>query len=175
MPDTRQSQERFVQWATLLSVVVGVVLVVYELRQTREMTLTQLVHETITQIQDERIARYGENLGDVLATACLKPKELSPGESFVLDAYFNTQIAIVNRYLIQQRIGGFETDWEGLGRPAVLRVLAFPQGRTWLRKHPLWMSSGVPPELREYLVERIEDDADTHCTETVARLTRLDA
>lgn len=165
-----ENSDRIVQWLTLFSVVIGVGLVVYELRQTREMTLTQLIHGTITQIQDERIARYGENLGEVLATACLEPDKLTPAQAFVLDAYFNAQVAIVNRYRVQVEIGGFVTEWKRLGRPVVMRVLAFPQGKAWLEQHPLWMSPAAPPELREYFEGMAQEKGIHHCNELLIRI-----
>ena len=127
-----RDREFIIQLATLASVITGVALVVWELRQSREMVHVQLVHGTISEISQERSAMYGENLAQTLSTACFSPADLSNDQFFMLDAYFSNQINRVIRARVQSQIGNFETPWRTIGIAQVQKVLAFPQGPRWI-------------------------------------------
>ena len=162
--------ETWLQLLTLLSVVAGVALVVWELQQTRAMTLTELVHGTITDIQTDRSANYGENLAHVQYKACFEPSELTHSEAFILGAFFDNQIGRVNRYKVQADLGGFETSWRHLGSYEVREVLSYPQDRAWLKHHPLWMHENADPKLREFFTEMIAANDFENCKILIERM-----
>ena len=162
------------QFATVFAVVFGVVLVVWELQQTRSMTYTQLVHGTIDEIHQDRAAHYGENLGEVLATACYEPQKLTRSEAFILNAYFGNQIGRANRYKIQVDLGGFSSDWKRLGKPQVMRVLSFPQGKRWLSTHPLWSDRNSNTELIDFFDSLMQQDGYS-CDSVIDNILVTDA
>ena len=69
---------------TAISVVVGVFLVVLELKQTRENAFMEIIQTRMDTVIQETSLIYGENLADVLAKACHQPMTLNEAESLIL-------------------------------------------------------------------------------------------
>ena len=138
--------ELSVQLITALAVVVGVVLVIYELRLTREMTYAQMVQDRIGNSIQETTNVYGENVADALEKACYNPEAISGSDAIVLESYFENQLWEVYRAYALVNIGKFDTEnigsnsFENMASPYVRRILAYQSGRTYLTKHPLFGS-----------------------------------
>ena len=81
-----------IQLLTAISVVVGVFLVVLELKQTRENTFNEIIQTRMDTVIQETSLIYGENLADVLAKACHQPMTLNETESLILHNFFTVQI-----------------------------------------------------------------------------------
>ena len=127
-----KSIDRWVQIVTAVAILFGLGLVVWELRQTKSLAHTVLIHGTIDALQQDKYALYGEELSEVLTTACFEPERMNRSQSFVLHAYFQVRMSMVQRYKTAATAGGFSTDWRVFGGPHVREILAFPQGRAWL-------------------------------------------
>ena len=124
--------DRWVQVVTAAAILFGLGLVVWELQQTRSLAHTVLIHGTIDALQQDKYSLYGEELSDVLTTACFEPDRINRSQSFVLNAYFQVRMTMVQRYKTSSTAGGFDTDWRVFGGPHIREILAFPQGRAWL-------------------------------------------
>ena len=85
----KDNLHNFVQVSTTLALLVGVALVVYELRQTRDLASSNFQSETLI----ARIAGFqaigGESFADAIANVCTSTDSLSAKDLVVLDAYFD--------------------------------------------------------------------------------------
>jgi hypothetical protein len=159
--------DRWIQLATAVAVVVGIALVVWELQQTRVLTFAQVAHGNMDELSQERAGLYGENLGEVLAVACHTPGKLTEAQAFVLDAYFDNQVLRVVRYWVEVEAAGFSTDWRFLGRRHIVRILGFPQGRSWMEGRFL---NGSPYAEISSFVEELSRGEIPSCVQTTQRL-----
>ena len=139
----RKPIELYVQIVTAASVLIGILLVMVELQQTREMTKTELMTARLgTSIEHNSIV-YGETLATTLAKACHRPDELSDAEAIALDAYFQNNMSTIYMFFtgvnIGRGIGGTE-DWRRISIGIVNEVLSYPSGKHWIATHPHWSS-----------------------------------
>ena len=118
----------WIQIGTSFSIIVGLVLVVYEIQQTRNLVYTQMVQATYTEFSQEQSAIYGENGARALARACLKPNELTDEDSYIIDTMFNTKLTRVARIKAQETAGGYDSGWEIMSANVIDTILGFPQG-----------------------------------------------
>ena len=134
--------ELAVQLITGAALLIGVVLVLIELQQTRTLTFSQMVQDRFTSIVDHDSRIYGENLADVFQKSCLNPEDLTLGEAMTMDAYFENQIAQIVRYKSLQELGFMEDvgiyDWTYVGLKFRNNIRRFPAGIAWLKNHSVW-------------------------------------
>ena len=139
----RRPLELYVQPVTAASLLIGIILVMVELEQTRQMTATEIITARLASNVDHHSKVYGENLGTTLAKACRKPEELSDAEAFALDVYFHNHLTIIYMNLSAAGISegiGWSDDWKRISEGSVHQVLSYPSGKIWLEKHPYWGS-----------------------------------
>jgi hypothetical protein len=70
----------WVQIVTGVAVVVGLVLVIVELRQVQTLSRAQLTSDAMIQRGNVQLAMAGENPDVALAKACIEPESLRPDE-----------------------------------------------------------------------------------------------
>ena len=100
----------WIQVVTGIAVFVGLILVVWELQQSREATMSQLSSDHYQISSQQRAALYGEDAADVLAKACESPNDLSHAEFLILDAIYNDALSRLERMFILSKRGSFYTD-----------------------------------------------------------------
>ena len=138
------SKGRFVEIAiqllTAMAVVIGVFLVVLELKQTRENAFNEIIQTRMDTVIQETSLVYGENLADVLAKACHQPMTLNEPESLILHNFFTVQMhhATKVRYLEGLRATPAGIKWQNFAAPFISRILSYPGGRSWLSSHPFY-------------------------------------
>ena len=101
-----------IQVITSLAVLAGIALVVWELRQTRQIALGQINHDGYALIVQNGHSFLGETFGDVYAKACTDPSALTPGEIVKMRSHFDVNLAMMRRIRNIQRTGGFDYSWE---------------------------------------------------------------
>ena len=133
-----------VQLITGAAVIIGVILVVIELRQTRTLTFSQMSQERLAGAIEEKSKVYGENLADVFEKSCVSPEALTVGEALIMHDYFENQVNhIMRAFLLQVDGVGFDTamadvDWTEAAAQFVWNIQRFPAGIAWLNNHPFW-------------------------------------
>ena len=133
-----------VQLITGAAVIIGVILVVIELRQTRLLAFSQMSQDRLAGVIEELSKGYGDNLGDVFEKSCLNPEAITVGESLIMHAYFEAQINQIMRVYTLQNFGvGFDTamanaDWTEAAMQFVHNIQRFPVGIAWLKNHPFY-------------------------------------
>lgn len=156
-----------VQIVTGLTVVLGLILVTFELQQTRELTRSQLVQEQLTLGMTEYIARYGENVGEHIAAACAESDTLTAEGTVVLDAVFNFQMWWVSKFKlrIDEGLGGTTLSREEEALRRIRYIAGFPQGKAWLENF-----DSRDPEIRRFVEHRTPNLQPKPCTDLIALL-----
>ena len=124
----------FMQGATLVSIIVGASLVIYELRQTALLTQTQIASDIGSLIMARRYSEFGENIAQTLERACFEPDSMSRQDAVLLDVYFDANYALVQRFKSGPDIAGLSTNWRALGRGGIQSIYSYPQGKRWLQQ-----------------------------------------
>ena len=78
--------DNWIQITTGLAIVLGLVLVFWELQQGREATKSQLTHDTCDYYAQITATRMGDEITPIVAKACERPDELTVTELMVYDA-----------------------------------------------------------------------------------------
>ena len=128
----------WLQLAASLAVLVGLGLVVIELRQARAIAQGEIVSESFSIGGENVSAVMGENPARALARACLEPADLAPEEMLVVSFYYSHRIALVRRFASITRATRLYPDenWQIYARENVLpEVFSSEVGRAWWRTH----------------------------------------
>ena len=172
---SKRKVELAVQLITGAALLIGVVLVLVELQQTRVLTFSQMVQERFTSIIDHDSKIYGENLANVFEKSCQSPDDLSLAESMIMDAYFENQIAQIVRYKTLQELGFLDDvgifDWKYVGLKFRGNIRRFPTGIAWLKNHSVW---GSEEFLYDPIVAYMQDgnnEATPSCSRTKELMT----
>ena len=124
-------KETWLHAISAAAIVVGVILVVYELRQTRQLAEAQLLNDFLIQITGQQTALWGENAADVLVRAC-EDENLSKADSLILYTYFQEVLSRSARVHALNDLGFTFFSARPQEKADVELILSFPQGRTWL-------------------------------------------
>lgn len=112
--------------------VIGVVLVVMELRQTKDLAHAQLISDSFSIQIDRLVAQLGEDSAAVLAKACEGSEPLTYADAAVLSTKFQLHNLIAFRSFLLNELYSFEnTTWEEEVRVQYLFIFQSPHGRAW--------------------------------------------
>ena len=84
-------------WLQILSnvaIIIGLIVVVYELQQSRNIATAQLTSDIYAYLLQQQVAVMGEDASHALAKACDDPTSLSTRDKMILSNYFQS---ILNR------------------------------------------------------------------------------
>ena len=127
--------DRYIQIATLFSVVVGMALVIWELQQVRTLSRAQLSSDYVTTMNAVNQSVSGEGLSAALETACQNPSELSLKETIELDNYYFSVVNLVARmYLLSERDQLYPQDYWKAQIGFLTPVFASEYGRIWFKE-----------------------------------------
>ncbi len=124
----------WIQIATGVAVVVGLIMVFIELRQAKSLSLAELTSEGYAEATADFRTVMGENPAPIIAKSCYEPENLQPDELVVLNAYYSSKIAQVSRLRVLEQVGDFGVPWEQVAQQQLLEVLASPTGRQWFER-----------------------------------------
>ena len=122
----------WVQIITGISVVVGLVLVIWELQQSRDVAIAQLTSDAIGQAIQIDLAETGENPNIALTKACEDPSSLTNEDLTVLQGYYFAQLVYILRgLLVEQRSGLYTGVWIEAAYARFGSVFSTQPGRVW--------------------------------------------
>lgn len=145
-----------------MAIIVGIVLVIWELRQTREITNWQFTHSNITDSSNDLMSLYGESGALVLAKACYNRDNLEKSELVILDSYFRNKILRILKIQFQSEFQAVGPSWKDVSRVYLRDILQFPQGRRFLEN---FASETGQHALSEYVLEELPTIATKPCNE----------
>ncbi len=147
----------FVQIVTGVAVLIGLGLVVFELRQARTLTQSQLASEGMALIHSRHLAVIGEDLASTLARACTAPTTLSKKDGLLIDHYFKARWAEIDRVYAVTSFGFEIPSREPALEALIQRIMSYPQGKAWIAYNK--------PELLQRAIEiaeRTSTDSDSY-------------
>lgn len=127
-----ESYSILIQIGTLISVLLGLGLVVWELQEARRLAQVQVTQDGLAALGADISAYYGEHAPQALARACFTPQEVSEEDMLTLHYLWGNRMMQPFRRRIHARVGGFDIDWRQGVKNAVTEVAMFPAGRAWL-------------------------------------------
>lgn len=156
------TEDRTLEWVQIVAtgaVIIGLALVIWELRQTHDIARAQLISdEYLARMENER-TMMGENPAPVIVKGCQTPDELTPAEQRINGAY----VTLVylrnerNRYLAQVSDLGRTLD---TSTHQTLRVLlGTPRFRSWYEMN----RDRIPPDVVRIGDEIIAGRAEEPC------------
>jgi len=125
----------WIQAVSAVAIVVGVILVVAEMRQNSDLMRTQLINEIISDhfAYDRQI--MGENPSPTLIKACFHPEDLSEAELSVAAAAMDYRYDTVMRTKIIEESGDLGMPWRKGAEIHLRRLLETPLGRLDFEKN----------------------------------------
>ena len=95
-----------VQLIASIGLIVGIILVIWELRQAREIAKAEAVAASFAQYTQRVQTMMGENSAAAVAKACDYPDELTTEEMIILNRYYNEVINNMRHTLLTQSVSG---------------------------------------------------------------------
>ena len=124
-----------IQIATGLAVLIGLVMVFFELRQAKSLSLAELTSQGYAEAMADFRTVMGENSAEIIAKSCSAPEELEPAELIVLNAYYNSKIAQVSRLRVLEFVADFGVPWQVVAQQQLNEVMATKPGQAWFERH----------------------------------------
>ena len=160
-----------IQAVTLIAIIAGVLLVVFELRQSREIARAQLYSDGLTLAVQNDNAIIGENPGLVLAKACFDPEALTPEEKFILQNIYVRQLNTIGRIMRIEDVSDVYEKGTWKSSIALFPILSTAYGRAW------WMT--IEPlklpemsELRNFGIQQMQLFESGGCIKTIEAVDR---
>lgn len=123
-----------VQIITGLALLVGVILVLVELRQRGNSAVPKSPAEASTSISRTGVPSAGEESIGAIIKACHSPQQMSLNEIWIMHFYFNSIITRSTRMLLLESVSGYQFELEADNRRNVIEILSFPTGRCWKQR-----------------------------------------
>ncbi len=101
-------------WLQIFSnfaIIVGLVIVVYEINQSRQLAYGQMLTDTYASINDRFMTFMGDDPRASLMKAALSPDQLSSQDAVALDAYYTSIIWGWHGMIRMSEATGIERDW----------------------------------------------------------------
>ncbi|NKB32134.1 MAG: hypothetical protein GKR91_03455 [Pseudomonadales bacterium] len=160
------SAESWVHMATGIAVIIGIMLVIYELEQTRQIAFTEMAQEAMSELNLRDTTLFGEEAAATIAKACFSPTELTDPEKVVLDSVFSSQINFAIRIKLLEDTGGITTIWRRNVQQAVDYIQGFPQGESWMELGKIMWDD----EFNEAATAAMQVPTFMSCSERIALL-----
>ena len=155
-----QSVNNVVQTVTGIAVLIGLGLVVWELRQTRQFMEFEAIDRSFAQEMETRRASMGENPMQAYAKACAG-EELTLEDQLVLENYFGLRlINVVRGFAIQRRSDVNAPGARFSAERDLTEIFALRQGQAWYQEWASNIRSSKAPaalaviEVAEEVLER---------------------
>ena len=155
--------KRWLQITSNIAILIGVFLVVWELRQNQALSRAQLASDGLIAQVELSHKLMGENPGLVLSKACIEPDNLTPEEKTILAAIFRSRVMLGARNRTLEQIGNFGIDYESSVRTAFVAVFNYP----YFRDEYLVQRESMPEAYTFIADEVLETSESFGCAEGV--------
>ena len=118
------------QLLTNVAVVVGIVLLIYELNQSRDLTRAQVVDAAYGAAISRNLALLGESPERAIATSVFRPEEITESEAIVLSQFYTSLMVSWLRVKDEHGLGFFGGSFEEVVASEAHFLNTVP-GRIW--------------------------------------------
>jgi hypothetical protein len=152
-----QAIANWIQTLTGLAVLAGLVLVVWELQQGRDVAMAQMTSDGFDLAAQISLAEMGENPALVFDKACTNPAAMSESDLMVLDSYNRALLIQIRRaYTIERRSGLYAGTWKEIAPWSFGGVFDTVPGRIWWRES----KDHLPAEIQDLGDELLSNQSD---------------
>ena len=106
-----QKASNWFQLLTTVAVLAGLTLVVFELRQAKELTQAQIVSEAFTRGVTLELAKMGEDPRSALFKAEFRPQDLTEDDAVTLDGFYMFTTMTWWEMQLSDEIAGLDRRW----------------------------------------------------------------
>ena len=149
----------WVQTTATIGVIIGVALVVIELRQAKALSEAEITAQFFAESAQNSRVQMGDNPAPILSKACLRPEEVTDEELFVLEGYFASRWALANGTYRLEEAADFGYPWQEIVKKILDPVAQMEHGRKWLVQH----ASFFNPILEDVVSEMLKRNKNTSC------------
>jgi len=131
----------WIQSIAAIGILVGLCLVIWELKQNREATTSQLTSDGVQFAAQQDLAMFGEEPSEVLAKACFNPDQLTDADLFRLNGIYTLRLYSVDRLISLTERGSFYEDdyWKVFADSHFALIFNSSVGRNyWVRFRESW-------------------------------------
>ena len=140
-----------VQVITGIAVVGGLVLLVLELQQAREIASAQQTNEVRTGYDTVTMAEIGEILPSALARACENPTQLTGPDLVALNAYYLSNLMyVLYAYGEEESDVSSRIPWQGYANASFSAIFSTKPGRAWWRDQAGLDWIEIPHEIHKF-------------------------
>jgi hypothetical protein len=131
----RITLDNWVQIATSLAVLIGLALVIVEMRQTHTLSRAEIGAGSFDLLSSRLLSTVGESFAVARAKSCIAPEDLSDSELIELREYYQASVTLINRQMMMRLIGGFNYRWQDSAETELGGMLETQQGRAWFETY----------------------------------------
>lgn len=152
----------WIQVVATIGVLIGIGLVILELRQAKAMAEANQIHQFFAEVAQNGRAQMGENPAPILSKACSHSNEITDADLVVLDGFFSTRWALAVRSIRLEQAAEFDTPWRYVTTRVLEPVLRLEHGRQWLHQK----APGELPEFEDLVSKLLAEFENTTCADT---------
>ena len=157
----------WIQGITGIAVILGLGMVMYELKQTQDLTRHQLSSDGYVNRMDTLRVGMGESHAATLAKACFEPENLTNGEIYEMFAYYEILLFEIQRMRTYSDVGQEIVAWRPQAKGAIREILATQVGRA--RIAGVNRDGGFTPDVQEIIAE-IKREGVSSCEASMSRI-----
>lgn len=164
--NTNLQMDKLSDWfqvAASIGVIIGLILVAFELEQSRVSDRRDLVDQNFTEAITHDRSFIGEEVYKAWTVACMQPEELTPEHAAILIRYFSSQAKHVTRYKVLSDIYDEGYPWQLVARAEYGDMLSLEHGRYFYST----FKRLLPPELSQIGDEILQDTSRPSCKQRI--------
>ena len=154
-----QSLTNWIQIGATLFVAAGIVLVILEMQQAKQIATAGLIESSTREIIHSSRAVGGEQIAESIARSCTTPADMTATDFVVLDRYFESQHQQVNAIRYTAFVGGYDADWLPMAKGIYRSITASEHGRWWLKRKLSRLEQGNTEGERDIIRNQIITEA----------------
>ena len=147
-----QRLSNWIQLITAVAVLAGLTLVIFELRQAKDLTQAQIVAEAFTRGVNLQLSIMAEDPRSALFKAEFRPDELTAEDAVTLDSYYTTETMMMREMQLSDQIAGIDRRWRRNIAGMAEVVFGSKPARRWFEVQEDQLS----PEIAEIIRNAIE-------------------
>lgn len=145
----KSTSEQWLSIVSNLAILIGILLVFWELQQARTLATVQLRSDNAMLTAELSANLMGENPQAVLSKACLKPDELTTEDKIIMSQIFQNRLAAATMLRQTERIAGIGRGYVYSFETAFLAMFNYEFGRQYFER----MKDFAPGEEANDIIE----------------------
>ncbi len=125
----------WLQITSNLAIVVGLVIVIYELNQTQLHVRSQLLMDDFVSRQTLENTVMGDNAAAAIAKARTNPEQLTAEERIIVEAHLASVFIRLESYEYIENMGVFDETWELAIPIEASEIFDYPYARSWWSRY----------------------------------------